>query len=166
MSTGLGAGRGRAFGSGWISGVLSVTFSGLAYGGVLCLLFPDALTTPAARPLYPMGLVRALIYAFLVAGFGLGVLSILLRRRKTLGLTGVAMAVAATLLGGAGVEPDVSGTWRAFAGLDWFLLNLLCSRWCSCRSNGSARAFPSRGSSARAGRRTSRISPPATWACR
>jgi sterol desaturase/sphingolipid hydroxylase (fatty acid hydroxylase superfamily) len=102
-----------------------VTLSGLGYGGVLCLLFPDALTTPAARPLYPMGLVRALIYAFLVAGFGLGVLSIVLRRRKTLGLTGVAMAVAATLLGGAGVEPDVAGTWRAWAGLDWFLLNLL-----------------------------------------
>jgi lathosterol oxidase len=125
VSARLGAGRGRAFGSGWISGVLSVTFSGLGYGGVLCLLFPDALTTPAARPLYPMALVRALIHAFLVAGFGLGVLSVVLRRRKTLGLTGVAMAVAATLLGGAGVEPDVAGTWRAWAGLDWFLLNLL-----------------------------------------
>ncbi len=62
MSTRLGAGRGRAFGSGWISGVLSVMLAGLAYGGVLCLLFPDALTTPAARPLDPMGLVHALIF--------------------------------------------------------------------------------------------------------
>ena len=121
----LGFGSGRGFGSGWLSGVLSVTFAGLGYGGVLCLLFPDLLTTPTARPYYPLGLVRVLIHAFLAAGFGLGALSVVLRRRKTLGLTGIAMAVAATLLGGAGVEPEVSGTWRAHAGLDWFLLNLL-----------------------------------------
>src|SRR4029453_14056395 len=71
----------RRFGSGWISGMLSVAFAGLGYGGVLCLLFPWRLTTPDARPLYPLSLVRALIHAFLVAGFGLGVLSVLLRRR-------------------------------------------------------------------------------------
>ena len=102
-----------------------MTFGGLGYGGVLCLLFTDLLTTPTARPYYPLALVRLLIHAFLVAGFGLGALSMVLRRRKTLGLTGVAMATAATLLGGAGVEPEVSGAWRAHAGLDWFLLNLL-----------------------------------------
>ena len=159
MSTGLGAGRGRAFGSGWISGVLSVMLAGLAYGGVLCLLFPDALTTPAARPLYPMGLVHALIHVFLVAGFGLGVLSIVLRRRKTLGLTGVAMAVAATLLGGAGVEPDVAGTWRAWAGLDWFLLNLLSARARVRAARAPVRrACPQQGSSVGLGDRPRRTS--------
>ena len=125
MTISLGRGRGSRFGSGWISGVLSVTFGAIGYGGVLCQLFPDLLTTPDARPLYPMDLVRLLIGAFIVAGFTLGVLSTLLRRRKTLGLTGVALAVAATLLGGPWVEISgpVSGT-RSL-GLDWFLLNLL-----------------------------------------
>ena len=59
--------------------MLSVAFSGLGYGGVLCLLFPWLLTTPDARPLYPLGLIRLLIHAFLVAGFGLGLLSVLRR---------------------------------------------------------------------------------------
>ncbi len=121
----LGEGRGRRFGSGWISGTLAVTFGALGYGGVLCLLFPDLLTTPEARPLYPMALVRFLIHAFLVAGFVLGALSVLLRRRKTLGLTGIALALAGTLLGGAGVEIGAPVTGTRALGLDWFLLNLL-----------------------------------------
>ena len=83
--------------------MLSVVFAGLGYGAVLCLVFPWLLTTPDARPLYPLPLVRLLIHAFLVTGFGLGVLSVLLRRRRTLGLTGIALATAAVLVGGAGV---------------------------------------------------------------
>ena len=51
-----------------------------------------------------MEVVRLLIYAMLVIGFGLGALSVVLRRRKALGLTGLALATAGTLLGGAGVE--------------------------------------------------------------
>jgi len=113
------------FGSGWISGVLSVLFAGLGYGGVLCLIFPWLLTTPDARPLYPLAIVRLLIHAFLVAGFGLGVLSVLLRRRRTLGLTGIALATAAVLVGGAGVPVGAMRETPAYLGLDWFLLNLL-----------------------------------------
>ena len=47
--------------------MLSVLFAGLGYGGVLCLIFPWLLTTPDARPLYPLAVVRLLIHAFLVA---------------------------------------------------------------------------------------------------
>ncbi|HTO11133.1 MAG TPA: sterol desaturase family protein [Candidatus Binatia bacterium] len=105
--------------------MLSVTFAGLAYGGVLCLLFPWLLTTPDARPLYPLPIVRLLIHAFLVAGFGLGVLSVLLRRHRTLGLTGIALAVAAALVGGADTPVGAMRETPAYLGLDWFLLNLL-----------------------------------------
>jgi sterol desaturase/sphingolipid hydroxylase (fatty acid hydroxylase superfamily) len=116
----------RRFGSGWISGMLSVTFSGLGYGGVLCLLFPGLLTTPDARPLYPLGLVRALIHAFLVAGFGLGALSVLLRRHAPrAGLAGMGLALAAALVGGAGAPIGAMHATPAYLGLDWFLLNLL-----------------------------------------
>lgn len=102
-----------------------MTFAGLAYGGVLCLRFPWLLTTPDARPLYPLSVVRLLIHAFLVAGFGLGVLSVLLRRRRTLGLTGIALAVAAALVGGAGTPVGAMRDTPAYLALDWFLLNLL-----------------------------------------
>ena len=105
--------------------MLSVVFAGVGYGAVLCLVFPWLLTTPDARPLYPLPLVRLLIHAFLVAGFGLGVLSVLLRRRRTLGLTGIALATAAVLVGGAGVPVGVMRETPAYLGLDWFLLNLL-----------------------------------------
>ena len=120
----LGRGTGHAFGSGWIAGVLSVTCGALGYGAVLCLLFPDLLTTPDGRALYPMGLVRFLIYVVLVVGFTLGLLSAILRKRKTLGLTGLALTTAATLLGGSGVEIQASVTGAHTVGLDWFLLNL------------------------------------------
>lgn len=121
----LGRGTGRGFGSGWISGTLAVTCGALGFGGVLCLLFPDWLTTPDARARYPMEIVRFLIYVMLVVGFGLGALGVVLRRRKTLGLVALALATAGTLLGGSGVEirEPVKGTTAA--GLDWFLLNLL-----------------------------------------
>jgi lathosterol oxidase len=122
---GLGRGTGTRFGSGWISGTLAVTFGALGYGGVLCLLFPDLLTTPDARVLYPMALIRLLIELFLMAGFVLGVVSAILRKRKTLGLTGIALALAGTLLGGSGVEITEPVSSTRSLGLDWFLLNLL-----------------------------------------
>ena len=121
----LGQGIGTKFGSGWISGVLSVTFAAIGYGGVLCLLFPWLLTTPDARPLYPLPLVRLLIHALLVAGFGLGVLSALLRRRRPLGLTGIALALAAALVGGANAPVGAMRESPGYLGVDWFLLNLL-----------------------------------------
>jgi lathosterol oxidase len=120
---GLGRGTGHLFGSGWISGVLAVTCGALGYGGVLCLLFPSWLTTPSARALYPMDVVRFLIYVMLVLGFGLGALSVVLRRRKVLGFTGIALATAGTLLGGSSAAVGKLGGTTA-VGLDWFLLNL------------------------------------------
>jgi lathosterol oxidase len=122
---GLGQGAGTRFGSGWISGVLAVVFAGLAAGGVLCLLFPSLLTTPDARAYYPLPVVRFLIYVCLVAGFGLGTLSVLLRRSKTLGVSALLLATTATLLGGSGAEVGSLGGSAAYAGLDWFLLNVL-----------------------------------------
>src|SRR6185295_4232869 len=49
------------FGSGWWSGVLSAFFGILAFGAVLCLHFPQVLSSPELRPYYPMYLIRLLI---------------------------------------------------------------------------------------------------------
>jgi len=112
------------FGRGFISGVFAVALAALGLGGVLCLRYPSWLTTPDARALYPLDLVRFLIYLLLLAGFGLGVLSVLLSRRAPLGLSSVGLVVAAVLLGGSQAPIGTLGGTRAL-GLDWFLLNVL-----------------------------------------
>ena len=73
MDVGQPLGYDTRFGRGWISGVWSVALGALGAGAVLCLLFPHLLTTPEARAVYPMALVRFLIHLVLVAAFGLGV---------------------------------------------------------------------------------------------
>lgn len=82
------------FGEGKISGFLSATLGALGFGAVLCLHYPDWLTTPEMRAVYPMDLVRALIQFVLAAAFALGVLNTLLNRRpRSLGTAGMALAL-------------------------------------------------------------------------
>ena len=114
----------RRFGKGWISGVCAVALGALGAGGVLCLRYPALLTVPDARALYPMDVVRFLIHLVLVGAFGLALLSIALSRRAPLGLTALALVIAAVVLGGSQV--DVGSLDGAhYLGLDWFLLNVL-----------------------------------------
>ncbi|HTO68973.1 MAG TPA: sterol desaturase family protein [Myxococcota bacterium] len=113
------------FGTGWWSGVLSTFFGLLAFGAVLCLHFPQVLSAPELRAHYPMHLVRLLIQGVIVAAICLGVVNAVLRRKKILGLTGMAFALGATLLGGAGVEINETLHAGPAIGLDWFLLDLL-----------------------------------------
>jgi lathosterol oxidase len=119
------SGEPTRFGHGWISGVLSTALGVIGLGAVLCFHFPDRLTLPELRGLYPLPYVRALLHVVLVAGFLLGVLSITLRRRKILGLTGILLVLAAALLGGSRVPIDGELSDGPFLGLDWFLLNLI-----------------------------------------
>src|ERR1700747_3206102 len=87
------------FGTGWWSGVLSAFFGLLAFGAVVCMHFPQVLSSPELRPPYPMPLMRMLIQAVIIAAIMLGVASAVLRKKKILGLTGMLFALAATLLG-------------------------------------------------------------------
>ena len=91
---------------------------------MLCLRFPALLTTPDARAIYPMDVVRFTIHLVLVASFALGVLSIVLSRRLALGFTGIGLTVAAVLLGGSQVEVTGPIESTRYVGLDWFCLNL------------------------------------------
>ena len=109
---------------GWAAGVLSALLGALAFGAVLCLWFPAVLTTPALRDVYPMDLVRATIKWTLGVAFVLGVLSVLLKRRKALGLTGAGLATLATVMGGSQVAVTGPVARSNHVGLDWFLLDL------------------------------------------
>jgi hypothetical protein len=113
------------FGTGWWSGVLSAFFGVLAFGAVVCLHFPQVLSSPELRPHYPMAVIRILIQVAIVAAIILGVVSAFLRRKKILGLTGMLFALAATLLGGASVPINETLHDGPAIGLDWFLLDML-----------------------------------------
>jgi len=45
----LGDNEDKNLGTGWWANVLSTFFGALAFGGVLCLYFPQRLTTPELR---------------------------------------------------------------------------------------------------------------------
>ena len=112
------------FGTGWWSGVLSAFFGMLAFGAVICLHFPQLLSSPELRPYYPMDLMRLLIQAVVVGAILCGVISAMLRRKKVLALTGLLFALV-TLLGGASVPINEDLGAGPAIGLDWFLLDIL-----------------------------------------
>ena len=106
------------FGSGWWSGVLSAFFGILAFGAVLCLHFPQVLSSPELRQYYPMDLMRLLIQAVIAAAIICGVISAMLRKKKVLALTGMLFSLAATLLGGSSVPINQELTNGPAIGLD------------------------------------------------
>jgi sterol desaturase/sphingolipid hydroxylase (fatty acid hydroxylase superfamily) len=113
------------FGSGWISGTWSIALGLIGLGAVLCFHHPSLLTMPELRGLYPLPHIRALLHLVLVSAFLLGAVSVWLRRRKWMGLTGIGLTLVAALLGGSRVPLDGELRNGPFLGLDWFLLNLI-----------------------------------------
>ena len=114
-----------SFGTGWLSGLLGAILGLVGLGAVLCFRFPEWLTVPEARALYPLPLVRALLHAVLVSGFLLGVLSLTLRRNKALGTVAVGATLIAAVLGGSQVPVQGEPAAGPFLGLDWFVLSLI-----------------------------------------
>jgi lathosterol oxidase len=115
----------RRFGTGWISGVLAVVLGVLCVAAVLCLHFPQWLTIPELRSRYPLPLVRATIDLSILAVLALSALSLLLRKKKALGIAGLALACLALALGAGGVEIGRPEQSAIYIGLDWFVLGTL-----------------------------------------
>lgn len=113
------------WGSGWLSGLLGAILGLAGLGAVLCFRFPDWLTVPEARTLYPLPMVRAILHLALVGGFLLGVISLTLRRNKALGSVAVTATLVAALLGGSQVPAGEPSGGGPFLGLDWFVLSLI-----------------------------------------
>jgi sterol desaturase/sphingolipid hydroxylase (fatty acid hydroxylase superfamily) len=113
------------FGEGRISGVLSVAFGALSLLAVLCFRFPELLTTPDLRAVYPVPLLRVVLFAALLLSLAFALASIVLSRRRALGLAGILFTGAAVALGGAWVEAEGPVEQTRYLGLDWFVLDLL-----------------------------------------
>ena len=120
----FGDSESTGFGTGWWSGILSAFFGFLSLGGVLCLHFPQLLSSPELRPHYPMHTMRVLIESLIVGAILFGVISSILRKKKILALTGMLLATAATLLGGSSVPINENVRGGPAIGLDWFLLDM------------------------------------------
>ncbi len=115
----------KHFGTGWISGVLSVCLGAVGLLAVLCFHFPSLLTMPELRAVYPVPYVRALLMLILLMSFGLGMVSIYLRRSRSIGGIGILLTMIAVMFGGWSVPVDGEIKDGPFLGLDWFLLNIL-----------------------------------------
>ena len=112
------------FGDGRLSGAISLGLGLLSLLAVLCFRFPEWLTTPELRAVYPLGLMRGVLFAALVLSLGLAALSLGLGGRRWLGWGGLASTAAGIALGGAWV--DARPVERSpHLGLDWFVLDLL-----------------------------------------
>jgi lathosterol oxidase len=115
----------KALGRRWLPGIVSLFLASLAAFAVLCLHFPEWLTTPELRAVYPMGLVRGTIAGGIVAAAALGALAVALGRGRRLGAAGLALALGAQLAGGAWVEVATPVARSEHLGLDWLALDLL-----------------------------------------
>jgi lathosterol oxidase len=100
---------------------------GLAFGGVLCLYFPQLLTTPELRAHYPVAIIRLLIQGLIWSSLLFGTIGSLLRKKKVLALCGLGLATVAALLGGANVKLPGELSDGPAIGLDYFLLDLFAT---------------------------------------
>ncbi len=113
------------FGTGWWSGILSAFFGLLSLGSVIVLHWPQLLSSASLRGYYPMPVMRMAIQIAIGFAIAAGLVSAVLRRKKILGLTGMLLALVATMLGGSSVEINEPLTSGPSIGLDWFLLDML-----------------------------------------
>ena len=114
----------RAFGSGWLSGTLSIALAIAALGLVLAYRFPGIFATKELLDAIPNGALRIGLILTIISAYLLAILSILLRKNPYLGTVGVSLSLLASILGGA-----LDGAWLPdytplYLGLDFFILNL------------------------------------------
>jgi sterol desaturase/sphingolipid hydroxylase (fatty acid hydroxylase superfamily) len=117
----------RRFGSGWLSGFFALLFAIAGLGMVIALRFPDYFATPELEILKDWGGFRGVVHLVLLISYALSLLSLILRPRKVLGATALVIGLAATLVGGANVQPAETRDWGIFFGLDFFVVNLLAT---------------------------------------
>jgi len=120
----FGDAESSGFGTGWWSGILSAFLGFLSFGAVLCLHFPQLLTSPELRPHYPMHTMRVLIQCLIVGAILFGIISSIVRKKKTLAFSGLLLAMAAAVLGGSSVQINANLRNGPAIGMDWFLLDM------------------------------------------
>jgi sterol desaturase/sphingolipid hydroxylase (fatty acid hydroxylase superfamily) len=114
----------RGFGTGWFSGFFALFLAVVGLGMVLALRFPAWLGTPELLAVRNASAFRPFVHVLILAAYGLAIVSLLLRPRKVIGFTALAIALATGLLGGSAATEQEVRSWGIFFGLDFFILNL------------------------------------------
>ena len=117
----------RGFGSGWFSGFFALLMAIAGFGMVIALRYPDWFATPELQAVKDWSGFRGAIHLVLLASYALALLSLLLRPRKSLGFTALAVGIVAALLGGSNVQPQETASLGIFFGLDFFVVNLVAT---------------------------------------
>ncbi len=112
-------------GEGLISGYLSIFFSSLSLGAVMCFLFPEYLTTAEFRINYPINIFRWMIFGSLIFSFFFAFLSLLLSKRAKLAFIGMSVSLVAIILGGSNIEVGSFDQGVFSLSLDWLILDIL-----------------------------------------
>ncbi|MFD0915320.1 sterol desaturase family protein [Pseudahrensia aquimaris] len=117
--------RERKFGTGWLSGAGAVLSGAVGLALVLVLRYPSWLTTPELNFIHESGLLQPATHLILMWGYVCAILALLLSKDKTLGFVGLALVMAAALIGTMPGEVSEGGGGSIYFGLDFFILNVL-----------------------------------------
>ena len=117
----------RGFGTGWFAGFFALVFAIAGLCFVAALRWPAWFAMPQLVLVRDWGGFRLVVHLTLLAGYALALLSLLLRPQKALGATALIIALVATLLGGAAVQPHETRDWGIFFGIDFFALNMIAT---------------------------------------
>jgi sterol desaturase/sphingolipid hydroxylase (fatty acid hydroxylase superfamily) len=117
----------RGFGTGWFSGFFSILLACVGLSFVAALRWPELFAMPELEMIRTWTGFRTLIHVVLLGSYALALLSLLLRPAKALGFTALGIALTASILGGAGVQPHETHDWGIFFGVDFFAVNMVAT---------------------------------------
>lgn len=117
----------RRFGSGWFSGFFAILLAVIGLCFVAALRWQMSFATPQLEVVRDWAGFRVLVHVVLLSAYALSLLSLLLRPRKAIGMTALAIVLVATVLGGAAVQPRESHDWGIYFGLDFFAVNMVAT---------------------------------------
>lgn len=117
----------RGFGTGWFSGFFGLLLAVVGLCFVAALRWPTFFAMPELDVLRGWSGFRVLVHATLLLAYALALLSLLLRSRKTIGLTALIIALGASLLGGSAVQAREAHDWGIFFGVDFFAVNMVAT---------------------------------------
>ena len=89
----------RPFGSGWLSGSIALLAGVTGLLMVIVLRYPSLTSMPDLAPVHQMLFFKPVLYFVLISGYILAILSMMLRREKTLGAAAMFTVLLASLLG-------------------------------------------------------------------
>ena len=117
----------RRFGSGWFSGFFALLLALAGICLVAALRWPDWFAMPELAVLRDAASFRLAVHLVLISAYALALLSLLLRPRKAIGATALVIALVASFLGGADVQPQETASFGIFFGVDFFVVNMIAT---------------------------------------